>query len=60
MYSVNRTRRIAGMLVALASGLAGAALAHRGPEYCECGLAPEPPPFVLPEVEVVASRLPKE
>ena len=58
MYSVDRTRCIAGALVALASALTGAALALREPARCECAPVRESAVHVLPEVEVVAKRLP--
>jgi hypothetical protein len=58
MYSVNRTRKIAGVLVAVASGLAAAALSNRAPAQCECDFVHGAPIHVLPEMEVVATRLP--
>lgn len=57
MYSINRTKCQASVLIAAAVGLLGAALAHREPARCECSPAGSTPLHVLPEVEVVAERL---
>jgi hypothetical protein len=58
MYSANRTKYQASVLIATAAGLLGAALAQREPASCECRVNGAVPVQVLPEVEVVATRLP--
>ena len=58
MYAFNRTRCFASVLAAMTAGLLGAALAHQEPDSCECRLDDATPVFVLPEVEMTASRLP--
>ena len=50
--------RLLGALVAFAAGLLGATVAQRGPDPCACRGAEQPGPTLLPEVEVVAKRLP--
>lgn len=57
MYSVNRRKYQASVLIAAAAGLLGAALAQREPASCECRMTGAAPVYVLPEVEVVATRL---
>jgi hypothetical protein len=57
LYSASRSKRLAGVLVAVAA-FTGATVAHREPARCECASARESPVYALPEVQVVAKRLP--
>jgi len=52
--------RLLGALVAFAAGLLGATVAQRGAEPCACRGAAQTGPALLPEVEVVATRLSRD
>ena len=58
MYSTRRTRYLASALIAAAAGLLAVALAGRAPAACGCVPADPAGIPVLPEVEVIAERLP--
>jgi len=58
MNAGDRTSRLLAALVAVVAILLGAALAQRDAAPCACGPGPAEPIAVLPEVEVVATRLP--
>lgn len=52
--------RLLGALVAFAAGLLGATIGQRGFEPCACRGAAHAGLTLLPEVEVVAHRLPRD
>lgn len=58
MVTFGRAGRLAVVLTAFAAGLLGATLAPRAVAPCACSPDAAAPATMLPEVEVVAPRLP--
>lgn len=56
--TLERAGRLAAVLAAFAAGLLGAALAPREAAPCACSRDAAAPVTTLPEVEVIAPRLP--